>query len=317
MKQDHNPVIFWLSLNIFMIFIMALIGAATRLTESGLSITEWNLVMGTLPPLNEAQWLSEFDKYKATPEFIQRHMWMELSDFKNIYLWEWVHRLWGRLIGLVYAVPLFYFLVTKKLPQSKIPAFIGLLFLGGLQGFVGWWMVQSGLVDRPDVSHFRLATHLGLAFLLMSCLLWLTLDIAQPRTKKIDKKAWLALALLSITIIYGAFVAGLKAGLIYNHFPMMDQGHFLPPELAIDYLHNSAWIQFTHRWLAIITGSFILYLAILRRDKILAGLVFLQVALGIFTILSHVNIVLATMHQGGAALLLLALIAYTHKTGRK
>ena len=160
--SDRKPLIIWLFTCCFMVFAMAVIGAITRLTESGLSITEWKPIMGAIPPLTESAWQHEFDLYKQTSEFRLQHYWMELGDFKTIYFWEWFHRLWGRAIGLVYALPLLYFFVRKQIPSGYGMKFFGLLLLGGMQGVIGWWMVTSGFVDRADVSHYRLAIHLGI-----------------------------------------------------------------------------------------------------------------------------------------------------------
>jgi cytochrome c oxidase assembly protein subunit 15 len=296
-----------------MVFAMAVIGAVTRLTESGLSITEWKPVTGALPPLSEAAWQKEFALYQQSPEFAQKHHWMALADFKKIFFWEWLHRLWGRTIGLAYALPLLWFAARKKIPHGYGGKLAGILALGGLQGFVGWWMVESGLVDRPSVSHFRLATHLGLALLLFSCMWWLALSLRRQPLPPLRPQvpAWLLLGLLATTIVWGAFVAGLKAGLIYNTFPLMD-GSFLPPEQLVDFLHQHAWVQFTHRWLAVTTGTLILVLAAKRRDALLGGMVFVQVGLGVSTLLSQVVIPLAALHQAGAIILLALLLRNIH-----
>lgn len=310
--ENLRPLIIWLHICCFMVLAMAVIGAVTRLTESGLSITEWKPVMGALPPLGEAAWHDEFAKYRQSPEFAQKHHWMELADFKKIYFWEWLHRLWGRAIGLVYALPLLWFWARKKIPAGYGWKFTGLLALGGLQGFVGWWMVKSGLIDRPSVSHFRLAAHLGLALLLFAGLFWLALDLKRKYAPARQPLAWLALALLAITIVWGAFVAGLDAGLIYNTFPLMN-GSLLPPEPLQDFLHQHAYIQFTHRWLAMAAGSLILFLAARRRDWPLAVMVCVQVALGVATLLTQVMIPLAAAHQAGAIILLALMLRHIHR----
>jgi cytochrome c oxidase assembly protein subunit 15 len=310
--QNVRPLIIWLHICCFMVLSMAVIGAVTRLTESGLSITEWKPVMGALPPLNETAWQDEFTKYQQSPEFQKKHHWMELSDFKKIYFWEWLHRLWGRAIGLVYALPLLWFWARKQIPPGYGWKFTGLLALGGLQGFVGWWMVKSGLIDRPSVSHFRLATHLGIALVLFAGLFWLALDIKRKYIAVRQPLSWLALALLAVTIIWGAFVAGLDAGMIYNTFPLMN-GSFLPPEPLQDFLHQHAYIQFTHRWLATGTGLLILFLAARRRDWPLGLMVCLQIALGITTLLTQVLIPLAAAHQAGAVILLALMLRHIHR----
>lgn len=310
--QDNGRIILsrWLMLCCFMVFAMAMIGAVTRLTESGLSITEWKPVAGTLPPMNEPAWQREFDLYKQSPEYAAKHFWMEIGDFKKIYFWEWLHRLWGRLIGIVFAVPFLYFAVRRQIPKGYGWKLTGLLALGGLQGFVGWFMVQSGLIDRPSVSHFRLAIHLSLALVLFAVMLWLALDLrGGPRRKPpipVASAGWGVTALLATTIIWGAFVAGLDAGMIYNTFPHMGAG-LVPPDFGN--VHSSAaGVQFTHRWLAVTTMLCILGYAwmirALRIAPFLAAMVVVQVGLGIATLLTQVNLGIATLHQAGAITLL-------------
>lgn len=312
--MNTRPLIIWLYACCFMVFAMAVIGAVTRLTESGLSITEWKPVMGALPPLNEAAWEKEFALYQQSPEFAQKHHWMELADFKKIYFWEWLHRLWGRSIGIVYALPLLWFAVRRQIPAGYGWKLAGLLALGGLQGVVGWWMVKSGLIDRPSVSHFRLATHLGLALLLFGLLYWIALDLKRQYVPRRQPLSWLALALLAVTIIWGAFVAGLDAGLIYNTWPLMN-GSFLPPEALQDFLHQHAWVQFTHRWLAVAAGLMVLHVAAKGRDIALGGMVLVQIGLGIATLLTQVMLPLAALHQAGAIILLALLLRRIHAPG--
>jgi cytochrome c oxidase assembly protein subunit 15 len=301
-----------------MVFAMAIIGAITRLTESGLSIVEWRPIMGTLPPLNEAEWVRLYELYKDSPEFEKKHFWMSIEDFKQIFFWEWLHRLWGRLIGLVFAGPLMFFLITKRVPKGWALKLIGLFLLGGAQGLMGWIMVQSGLVDRPSVSHFRLAAHLSLAVLIFGLLIWAGRAINNPSinapdknnatTGQLDRYGLLCLALLFITIIWGAFVAGLDAGKIYNYFPMMSPGHWLPQELHFDPLNNHGWVQFTHRVLALISSLFIGYYAYTRKALAVGGALLFQIGLGIATILSAAAIPIAATHQAGAFILLAALV---------
>lgn len=322
MKTTHK-IVLWLYACCFMVFAMAVIGAITRLTESGLSITEWRPVTGALPPLNEEAWQHAYDLYRQSPEFAHKHHWMALADFKAIFFWEWLHRLWGRLIGLVYALPLLWFFVRKQIPAGYGLKFLGVLALGGLQGFVGWWMVKSGLVDRPDVSHFRLAAHLGLALVIFSAMYWLALDLRKPFHDRLKKPprvfyyALFCLALLAATIIWGAFVAGLDAGKIYNSFPLMN--HSLtpdPPFSPAQIIHDHGWIQFAHRWLAILTGACLLILAFITKDKHLGGMVFVQIGLGIATLLLVVAIALAALHQAGAIILLGLTLRAAHQAAR-
>jgi len=323
--QAQQKIIIWLYSCCFMIFAMAVIGAITRLTESGLSITEWRPITGTLPPLNEAAWEREFALYRESPEFIHKHYWMELADFKKIFFWEWLHRLWGRLIGLVYALPLVWFLFRKQIPPGYGWKLFGLLLLGGAQGVLGWYMVQSGLVDRPSVSHYRLAAHLMLAVLIFGLILWLALDLragqkpAPAAESTPQPPLWLgglALTLLVLTMTWGAFVAGLKAGMIYNTFPLMD-GSFTPPEAyggLIGFLDQAGWVQFAHRWLAVATTLVILVYAYRGRDLWLTGMVMLQLALGIATLLSQVWLPLAALHQAGALILFALLLRALHRS---
>lgn len=310
----------WLFLCCFMVFAMAVIGAVTRLTESGLSITEWKPISGALPPLTQEAWQHQFDLYKQSPEFTAKHFWMNLEDFKKIFFWEWLHRLWGRSIGIVYALPLLWFWIRKQIPAGYGWKLVVLLGLGGLQGFVGWFMVKSGLVARPSVSHFRLATHLALALFLYASMFWVALDLRRDESRmtlsRFALPGWGLLVLLSTTIVWGAFTAGLKAGLIYNTFPMMGDG-LIPSDFG-NALTEPAGVQFTHRALAITTALCTLAYAWATRriNKVapyLAGMVLLQVGLGIATLLSVVNIGLATLHQAGAITLLTLVIASQHR----
>lgn len=302
---------------------MAVVGAITRLTESGLSITEWKPVTGALPPLSETHWQQEFDLYKASPEFASKHFWMNLEDFKKIYVWEWSHRLLGRLIGLAFALPLLWFWARRKIPAGYGWKLVGLLLLGAAQGFMGWYMVKSGLIDRPSVSHFRLAAHLGLAVLIFSMMWWIALDFmkhttqAQKKGRRLCYHGWGMLALLALTMLWGAFTAGLDGGMIYNTFPKMNE-HWIPPELTFNGsvwnngLHAPAAAQFIHRCLALITAAGILALGLRARDFALIGVVSVQVGLGIATILSQVAIPLAALHQAGAIILLALLLRRLH-----
>ncbi len=330
-----RPLAYWLFICCAMVAAMIVIGAITRLTESGLSMVEWRAMIDMLPPLSEAAWISEFQKYQLTPEYIKTNHGMELEAFKNIYFWEWLHRLLGRVIGIVYAGPLVYFLVLKKIPSKMISRFIVFLLLGGLQGFFGWYMVKSGLINEPRVSHYRLALHLGTAFVLL-CLLWVQALKRHPRTQylahhyatplllKYKTHGLIGLVVVSITILWGAFVAGLDAGMVYNEFPLMG-GKLIPGELLAftpwwqNFLTNHASVQWLHRVLGLVSFMVIFSLAlrcywqgnvILKRfGYALAGLITLQFMLGIGTLLSHVAVPIATMHQSGAVLVLLTLLA--------
>lgn len=292
-----------------MVFAMAVIGAITRLTESGLSMVEWKPLIGAIPPLSEAEWNRVFDLYKQTPEFTQKNSWMALADFKEIFFWEWLHRFWGRLIGLVYALPLLWFWLRGHIPPGYKGKLLFILLLGALQGAMGWYMVMSGLVDRPDVSHFRLAAHLLLAMLIYAIILWVAFDLKYR--DKIEysfcqlRHGWIAFALLVVTILWGAFTAGLDGGMLYNTWPKMD-AHWMPPEVTgmLAILHDPAAVQFVHRWVAIIAGLALLTFAKRIKSGALAGMVFVQIALGIATVISQVSIPLAALHQAGAMILI-------------
>lgn len=308
----------WLFFTAFMILAMAVIGAITRLTESGLSMVEWRPLIGALPPLSEAEWQRVFDLYRETPEYIHKNAGMTIDEFKLIFFWEWFHRFWGRLIGLVYALPLAYFWVRKQIPEGyKLKLFIGLI-LGGLQGLMGWYMVQSGLIDRPSVSHFRLAAHLTLAFVIFCYVLWLALDLRGCKAGNasfcLKRHGWITFGFITITIIWGAYVAGLDAGLVYNTWPRMGP-HWIPPELQslTSIFIEPVSVQFTHRWIAIITAFVVFSFAYRIKSFALAGMVFLQVGLGIATLISMIAIPLAAMHQAGAFILGAIMIYEMHK----
>jgi len=322
--KQPKAVACWLFSVATIVFVMIIVGAITRLTESGLSMVEWRPLIGFIPPLNDADWQRVFDMYKATPEFQKKNFWMGMDDFKQIFFWEWFHRLIGRLIGVAYALPFFYFLIRKQIPQGYTLKLFGLLLLGGAQGFMGWYMVKSGLVDRPSVSHYRLAAHLSLAFLIL-CLLVLT-GLSLKGYKRLPARplyihGWVALGFLILTIFWGAYVAGLDAGLVYNEFPKMGAG-LMPPDMWhlspawINLFENIPSVQFVHRWLAITTATIILSLwaHALYCGKAsgifhaLAVIVCIQVTLGILTLLSGVQIYLATIHQAGAAILLVTTV---------
>ncbi|MBL8698750.1 MAG: COX15/CtaA family protein [Alphaproteobacteria bacterium] len=326
----------WLWTCAAMIFAMVVIGGITRLTESGLSITEWRPVTGILPPLNDAAWQAEFAKYQRIPEFREKNATMTLAEFKMIFWWEFVHRLWGRLIGVVFAVPMAWFLVSGRARGALAWKLGGLLALGGLQGAVGWWMVASGLVDRTDVSPYRLAAHLGLALVIFALIAWLALDLEEhPRAERPPRLArlgQLALAGLAVTILAGAFVAGTDAGRIYNTFPMMD-GRFVPAGYGdlspwwLNAFENVAAIQFNHRWLAVTTALVVLAFVgavhaarrgarATRLASWLGAAVLGQVALGILALLYAVPVSLGALHQAGAVVVLTLALATHHATGR-
>lgn len=320
----------WLIFCCAMIFAMVVIGGVTRLTESGLSITEWKPVTGAVPPLTEEAWQDAFARYRQIPEYQQRNAGMTLAEFKNIFWWEYIHRLWGRLIGLVYAVPLLWFVLRGQVRGTLAWKLGGIFVLGGLQGVLGWYMVQSGLVDRVDVSPYRLTAHLGLALLIYAATLWTALDLLRPRHTEtaapLARPALAFSALVFLTLLSGGFVAGLDAGMSYNTFPLMD-GRLVPA----GYLDETPWwtnlfenvaaVQFNHRLLAMTTLAGALALAFAGRTAAprvrglalaTGAMALLQVALGISTLLLVVPIPLAAAHQAGAVMLLTLALMLAH-----
>jgi len=307
--DTHKKIIaHWLFFTAFMVLAMAVIGAITRLTESGLSMVEWRPLIGTLPPLSAQEWQRVFDLYRDTPEYQQKNFGMDLPEFQYIFFWEWFHRFWGRLIGLVYALPLLYFWVRKQIPDGYHGKLLIGLFLGGAQAVMGWYMVQSGLIDRPSVSHFRLAAHLSLAFIIFCYLLWLAFSLKSHTKETVSfckiRHGWVGFVALFVTLIWGAFVAGLDAGLVYNSWPKMGS-HWVPPELnsLIAPFIDPVSVQFIHRWMAIIAALIIGSFAWRMKNFPLGGMVLLQVGLGIATLLSMVAIPMAALHQAGAFIL--------------
>ncbi len=320
----------WLLFSAAMVFAMAVIGAITRLTESGLSMVEWRPLIGALPPLTEAEWQRVFDLYRATPEYKFKNADMDLAGFQTIFFWEWFHRLWGRLIGAVFALPLAWFWWRGMLPAWLKPRLLVLLALGGLQGGIGAWMVASGLVDVPAVSHYRLATHLGLALVIFSLILW-TWTECRPRPPAVAgaaaviPHASMALGILAITITWGAFVAGLDAGLLYNSWPDMN-GAVLPQEAWamtptwLNAIDNRAMVQFLHRGVAYLTTIVVVTLCwrLWRLGMVwhaAAGMCALsiQLGLGIGAVVLAVPVWLGGAHQAGAIVLLAVLVLTRHR----
>ena len=315
--NKNKPIIIWLFVGCLLIFIMVIIGGITRLTDSGLSMSSWKLI-GSAPPVSTVEWQEAFDIYKLTPEGKVNSHYI-LSDFKYIYFWEYLHRMLGRLLGIVFLIPFIYFIVMKKLSRRLIIQSTILLIMGASQGAIGWWMVKSGLVDRPDVSHFRLAIHLTTAFLTCSYTFWIALSLIMPSSIKGNKSIFnhlLILLFLVLTqIVYGAFVAGLKAGKIYNSWPKMGD-EWMPESVLLD---AGAGAQFIHRILALVIVAFTLYIwkkANSYSDNpyqiiginFLSLIVLSQTILGIITLIMGVPIVVALTHQVTAFLLLMNLV---------
>jgi len=332
-RRDTRPVAIWLLVCCAMIFAMVVIGGITRLTWSGLSITEWQPVMGAIPPLSAADWQIEFSKYQQTSQFKLLNTGMSLGDFKTIFLWEYVHRLWGRLIGFVYLLPFLYFLVRGRIPRRLAWPLAGIFALGGAQGALGWWMVESGFANRIEVSQYRLTAHLALALVIYTATLWTALGLLGQPTgmtpRWLRRGAEILLCLVGLTIVAGGFVAGLNAGLTYNTFPLMD-GSFVPAGYAQlspfirNWFENIPAVQFDHRLLAetTMTSVVILWLtgtrAALPRPArsalhALLAMALLQVSLGISTLLLVVPVPLAAAHQAGAVLLLTAALLFRHQ----
>ncbi len=317
----------WLLVCCALVFIMIVVGGVTRLTRSGLSIVEWQPIAGTLPPLTQEAWETMFAKYRETPEYLKVNRGMGLDEFKGIFWWEYLHRLLGRTIGLVFLIPFVWFALRRQIERSLLPRLIGIFCLGGIQGAIGWWMVKSGLVDTPRVSHVRLAVHLGMAFLIFAAMFWTALGLLAPDrpTRPGSERAGLArfatgLAVwVYVMVLSGALVAGTRAGYAYNTFPLMD-GHWVPPGLAElspwweNLFHNLTTVQFNHRLIAWSLFFLVPILwwrsravdltdAIRRPLNLLLAMLAVQIILGISTLMLQVPVALGAAHQGGALVL--------------
>ena len=326
----------WLLLVALLVFAIVVVGGITRLTESGLSITEWNLVSGTLPPLGHADWAAEFARYQATPEYRQINgpAGMNLAAFQHIYFWEWLHRLLGRLVGIAMFLPLLWFAARRAIPRGYAVRLVALLLLVGFQGALGWYMVQSGLVNRTDVSHFRLSAHLITALFLLAGLIWTALDLRQLARSGENRPARLTAAglgaslLLLIQLLLGAWVAGLNAGQVASTWPLMND-HFVPEGIDTTrggwfaVTHDPYLIHFLHRWWAwvVVIGMVILARRVrpLERSASIAihSALGTQILLGIATVMSGVALPLAVLHQAVGALLVAATAWGAHVIGRR
>jgi cytochrome c oxidase assembly protein subunit 15 len=330
--SDRRATAAWLFICCGLVFLMVVVGGITRLTHSGLSIVEWQPVAGVLPPRGEAQWEELFTKYKATPEYVQRNADMDVEGFKKIFWWEYIHRLMGRVIGVAFLLPFLYFLARGKLDGEVVAPLAGIFLLGALQGGLGWFMVQSGLVDEPRVSSLRLAAHLGLAFVIYGAMLWVALGLVKrerlSNTDAVRGSAGAMVSLVFLQILAGALVAGIHAGYAYNTWPLMD-GHILPPDIALlepwwtNFAFNIATVQFVHRILAILVVLMAvgLWMAV-RRDlpnprarfwsNLLLLAVLLQFALGVVTLLMRVPVNLGVLHQAGAVVVFTVALCVRH-----
>jgi cytochrome c oxidase assembly protein subunit 15 len=339
--STHRPVALWLLACCALVFCMVVVGGVTRLTHSGLSIVEWQPLVGTLPPLDDAQWQETFDKYKLTPEYREVNRGMSLVEFKGIFWWEYYHRLLGRLIGVAFLLPYLWFLARRRIPPGYAGRLAGIFVLGGLQGAMGWYMVKSGLVDDPRVSQFRLTAHLGLAFLIFAAMLWTALSLlrapaapSSPAVQALGRRAlWVSL-LVFVMVLTGGFVAGIRAGFAYNTWPLMN-GQLVPPELFMlepwwkNFFWNMATVQFQHRLVAYALAVAIPWLwwrivstpeapaAARRGAHALLVAIGAQVALGIATLLLVVPLPLAAAHQAGAVFVLAAALNLAHALRRR
>lgn len=341
----RKSIIVWLLTGCFLIAAMVVIGGITRLTGSGLSITEWKLIRGTIPPLNEQQWQEEFDNYKAIPQYQKLNYHFTLEDFKQIYFWEYFHRLIGRVIGMVFIIPFFFFLIKKQFDNKLLKSVLFLFLLGAFQGFLGWFMVKSGLSKNNFVSHYRLAIHLISAFITFGFTFKVSLDLIYPDKKPYDlhlrklyRLSWITLAVVTLQIIYGAFVAGLHAGRIFNNFPKMDDNwisssvSFAFEKTGITALFDAIpVVQFIHRYVAYIAVLLILYLFFLakninraRMNNLFSGelkravnwlpvVVLVQFLLGVFTLLYAVPVWLGVLHQIVAFVLFALMVFLIHR----
>ncbi|WP_363224366.1 COX15/CtaA family protein [Sneathiella sp.] len=336
--DGRKLVVGWLALVAVLVFAMIVLGGVTRLTNSGLSMTDWKPITGWLPPLSGEAWMAEFERYKAFPEYQKINKGMSLAEFQGIYAFEYAHRVLGRIIGIAFFVPFVLLLLLKKIPRQMAPRLALLFLLGAAQGGMGWFMVKSGLVDNPDVSHYRLTAHLALASLIFAALLWTIFDLLRLPYKghpeahgAVRRAAWVLLALIALQILIGGFVAGLNAGFIYTDWPMMG-GTFLPADmfdlvpLYHNFLENPSTVQFVHRMVgyAIAGVSIWLYLISRGRDlgagaragiAALVSMVFVQVFLGIVTLLYVVPVPLGAAHQAGGMLVLALALFVVHELG--
>jgi len=338
-RASSSPVasralIAWLAVCAALVFAMVIVGGVTRLTHSGLSITEWQPIVGTLPPLGAADWNDAFARYQATPEFREVNSAMTLAQFRRIFWWEYAHRLLGRAIGVVFFVPFVVFLLRRRIPRGYAWPLFAIFLLGGLQGAVGWLMVKSGLVDDPRVSPLRLTAHLGLAFAIFGGLLWSALSLAFPHradpaaARPVRRQAITVLGLVFVMVLLGGFVAGIRAGFAYNTFPLMN-GHVVPPEIMVlapwwkNFFWNVATVQFDHRavgWLLAFAVPLLWWRV--RRARVspraqagsaaLAAMVAVQLALGVATLVNVVPLPLAALHQAGALLVFALAVNLAH-----
>jgi heme a synthase len=332
----QRAVAWWLIACCALVFAMVVVGGVTRLTHSGLSITEWQPIVGTLPPLSAAQWESAFAKYRLTPEYQHVNAGMALDEFKRIFWWEYFHRLLGRLIGIAFLVPFLWFALRRRIGPRLRWQLAGIFILGGLQGAMGWYMVKSGLIDDPRVSQFRLTAHLGLAFVIFAAMFWVALSLLFPArvtggTAIATARRWAkaVTVLVFVMVLSGGFVAGIRAGFAYNTFPLMN-GAVVPAEIMLlepwwrNFFYNMATVQFDHRliaWLLAIAVPVAWWKVGRAKDapararvgaNLLLAMLAVQVSLGILTLIHVVPLPLAAAHQAGALLVFAASLHLAH-----
>jgi cytochrome c oxidase assembly protein subunit 15 len=337
--DSQRAIATWLLALCALVFAMVVVGGVTRLTHSGLSITEWQPIVGTIPPLSSSDWDAAFAKYQATPEYREVNRGMALPEFQRIFWWEYVHRLLGRVIGAAFLLPFLWFLARRRIPPGYGIKLAGIFVLGGLQGGLGWYMVKSGLVDDPRVSQFRLTAHLGLAFVIFAAMFWTALGLIYPRQAArshaagnagaLRPYAFALVGLIFLQILTGGLVAGIRAGFAYNTFPLMN-GHLVPPEIAMlepwwrNIFYNMATVQFDHRLVALLLAlsTPVLWWKVRRATAgatrarsagdILLGMLVLQIALGILTLVHVVPLPLAAAHQACGLLLFASALNLAH-----
>ena len=326
----------WLFACCALVFAIVVVGGVTRLTHSGLSITEWQPIVGTLPPLTDVEWSETFAKYQATPEYQQVNRGMTIEAFKSIFWWEYFHRLLGRVVGAAFLLPLLWFIARRRIPPGLAPWLLGIFALGGMQGAMGWYMVQSGLIDDPRVSHLRLTAHLGLAFAIFAAMFWTALSLLRGprapdpvRRAPLRRFAYAITALIFVMVLSGGLVAGIRAGLAYNTFPLMN-GEVLPTAIMLldpwymNFFNNITTVQFDHRaiaWVLALTIPLFWWRVRMSTTmgaaeqvgaNLMLGALALQILLGVCTLLLVVPLPLAAAHQAGAMLLFGAALNATH-----
>ena len=327
--QTDRSIAWWLFVCAAAVFAMTVLGGVTRLTDSGLSMVDWQPIMGIIPPLSQAEWLATFEAYKQFPEYQKVNVGMDLEGFKRIFWFEYAHRVLGRGIGMLFALPFLYFLIRRRLDKPLMWKLVGIFALGGLQGLMGWYMVMSGLVDDPRVSHYRLTAHLGLAVIIFASILWVAWDIwFDQQRRRLDARFLIVPVVLALVICSGGFVAGTRAGLLFGTWPLMGDSFFPMGLYNTGFLasifEDPVTIQFNHRMLAYLAIITVLSFGIgklrtatnvvLRRGiYLMFALLAVQVALGIFTILNRVPVALAASHQGVALLLFAASLFCWHR----